>query len=134
MCIVKEKMKYWIKPDLQNRIAEGSIPAYFNSVVREIREDSILIENPDGITEIKTDNVLALTGFHPDARFLGQAGVTYDAETLIPDFKEQTLESNVKGLYLAGTVLTGKFTSKIFIENSRHHGKLIVDAIMMARR
>ncbi|MCB0737022.1 MAG: YpdA family putative bacillithiol disulfide reductase [Bacteroidetes bacterium] len=123
------RMKYWVKPDLENRIKEGSIKAYFNATVAEIKADKVLINAADGKHEIPTDHVLALIGYHPDVEFLKDAGVEFDTETYIPSFNLETLESNVPNLYLAGTVLAGKNTGKIFIENSRHHGKQIVDAI-----
>jgi len=125
-----EKMKYWVRPDLANRIKEGSIKAYFNTVVTAIGQDHIELRQGEKEFSIKAEHVLALTGFHPDVDFLKMAGVSYNKDTYVPDFNEQSLESNVEGLYLAGTVLTGRFTSKIFIENSRHHGKLIIDHIV----
>lgn len=124
------KMKYWVRPDLVNRIKEGSIKAYFNTTVSEIGSDTVSLQGPQGAFSIPAHHVLALTGFYPDADFLAQVGVAFDSETLVPDFNEHSLESNVPGLYLAGTVLTGRFTSKIFIENSRHHGKSIVGHIL----
>lgn len=124
------KMKYWVKPDLENRIKEGAIKAYFNSVVKEIGHDYMVVSTENGERNIKADHVMALIGFHPDVDFLKNIGVAINEETFVPDFSEKTLESNIEGLYLAGTVLTGKNTSKIFIENSRHHGKLIVDGIL----
>lgn len=127
------KMKYWVRPDLANRIKEGSIKAYFNAVVKAIGSDEIRVEQEGKEFLLKADHVLALTGFHPDVGFLRMAGVTYDEETYVPVFNEESLESNVEGLYLAGTVLTGRFTSKIFIENSRHHGKLIIDHLLKQR-
>ncbi|MBI1184121.1 YpdA family putative bacillithiol disulfide reductase [bacterium] len=127
------KMKYWVRPDLENRIKEGSIKAYFNSTVLEILPEKMRIETPDGQKEIDAQHVLALTGYHPDVSFLSKTGVLFDPETYVPQYNAETLESNIAGLYLAGTVLTGKNTSKIFIENSRHHGKLIVADILKKR-
>ncbi|MFY0672094.1 MAG: YpdA family putative bacillithiol disulfide reductase [Bacteroidia bacterium] len=124
------KIKYWVKPDLENRIKEGSIKAYFNANLKEIWQGEVEVNTADGTIQIKADHVLALIGYHPDVSFLKKVGVQYDGVTFIPQFDESTLESNIKGLFLAGTVLTGKNTSKIFIENSRHHGKLIIDSIL----
>jgi putative YpdA family bacillithiol system oxidoreductase len=124
------KIKYWVKPDLENRIKEGSIKAYFNSKVAEIREGELDVETQDEKITLKANHVLALIGYHPDVNFLESVGVNFSEETYVPVFNENTLESNIEGLYLAGTVLTGKNTGKIFIENSRHHGKLIVDSIL----
>lgn len=127
------KMKYWVRPDLVNRIKEGSIKAHFNTTVTDIGTDTISLKGPEGDFSIPAEHVLALTGFYPDADFLGKIGVEFDSETLVPNYNEKSLESNVEGLYLAGTVLTGRFTSKIFIENSRHHGAAIVGDILAAR-
>ncbi len=124
------KMKYWVKPDLENRINEGSIKAYFNSQVVEIKADAVIVKTQSGNVEIECNHVLSLIGYHPDVEFLAKVGIHFNHETFVPVFNDQTLESNIEGLYLAGTVLTGKNTSKIFIENSRHHGKLIVHHIL----
>lgn len=125
-----KKIKYWVKPDLENRIKEGSILAHFNSTVTEIREGEIDIDSKKKRTTIEAEHVMALIGYHPDVEFLKKVGISFKQETFVPDYNENTLESNINGLYLAGTVLTGKNVSKIFIENSRHHGKLIVDSIV----
>lgn len=123
---LREKMKYWLRPDLINRIKEGSITAYFNSKVMRIQPGSIDVETPDGLKNIQADHVVALTGYHPEVSFLKKVGVEFDQETYVPSYNPETFESNVKGLYLAGTVTSGKNTSKIFIENSRHHGGIIM--------
>lgn len=124
------KMKYWVRPDLENRIKKGEIKAYFDATLSEIGRDKVWLNTPDGPIELEANHVIALIGFHPDVSFLEKIGVQFDTETYVPSFNDETLESNVKGLYLAGTVLTGKNTSKIFIENSRHHGKMIIDGIL----
>ncbi|MGB0429125.1 MAG: YpdA family putative bacillithiol disulfide reductase, partial [Bacteroidia bacterium] len=124
------KMKYWVKPDLENRISEGSIEGFFNATVKKITSNSVLIHQNGEDKEITGSHVLSLIGYHPDVGFLQKVGVAFDSKTYVPHFDESTLESNIKGIYLAGTVQTGKKTSKIFIENSRHHGKTIIDAIL----
>lgn len=126
---IRDKIKYWLKPDLENRIKEGSIPAYFNAKIKAIRADEIQIEQYGKEINLKADHVLALTGFRPDQHLLDGAGVRINPQTLEPDFDPESHETNVEGLYVAGTTCTGIFTSKIFIENSRHHGKVIVDHI-----
>lgn len=124
------KMKYWVRPDLENRIKQGSIKAHFNTTVKEIRDGEVELQTGSETHTVAVDHVLALIGYHPEVSFLEKIGVAFDAETYVPVFDENTLESNIGGLYLAGTVLTGKNTSKIFIENSRHHGGVIVDDIL----
>lgn len=122
-------LKYWILPDLENRIKSGEIRARLGTRLREIRPDSIVIEGPEGKSELKNDFVFALTGYHPDFDFLGRAGVELGAETGRPKLDAHTLESNVPGLFLAGVVVGGRHSKEIFIENGRHHGKLIARAI-----
>lgn len=125
-----QKVKYWILPNIENRIKEGSIKAYFNSEVKKISPDSVTIDTPDGAIEIENDYVLAMTGYQPDYNFLSSLGIEFDGtEAKRPVFNEDTLESNVKGLYLAGVILAGLNTSKLFIENTRDHGKKIIDHI-----
>lgn len=134
MVLRKEKLeknvKYWVRPDIENRINEGSIKAYFNSNVTEIREKEIDIETPEGKVTIENDFVLAMTGYHPDFEFLKKAGVQIKGKTfLAPQFNEDTFETNVEGLYLAGVVCGGMKTGKWFIENSRYHADVIIDRI-----
>ena len=118
-------MKYWIKPDIENRIKNGEIKAYFNSSVREIRTDEVLIQTPDGELRVKNDFVLALTGYHPDFDFLRGLGIRLSPDNCRPVCDPQTLESNVPGIYLAGVIVAGSATSEIFIENGRFHGRQI---------
>ncbi len=123
---VSEKVKYWIKPDLENRIKEGSIRALFNSHVQEIREDSVVVVTPDGRQEIGNDFVLAMTGYHPDFDFLERLGVTFaDDRYRTPIFDEATFETARPGLYIAGTVCGGYQTGRWFIENGRFHARQI---------
>ncbi|MEY8848473.1 YpdA family putative bacillithiol disulfide reductase [Psychroserpens sp. XS_ASV72] len=126
---IGDRVKYWVRPDIQNRIKEGSIKAYFNSEVQNIKPDKITVKTPEGMTEIDNDYVVALTGYRPNFEFLKQAGIALSEDNLIPTYNENTMESNVKGLYLAGVICGGMETHKWFIENSRIHAKVIVDHI-----
>ncbi len=123
-------VKYWILPDINNRIKNGEIAAYFNSTVTEISEDTVTLDTPEGARVIPNDFVFALTGYHPDFEFLERAGVRLDSlNDRCPVCDPATLESNVKGIYLAGVIVAGERTNEIFIENGRFHGKLIADAL-----
>jgi thioredoxin reductase (NADPH) len=127
---LSDKIKYWIKPDLENRIKEGSIRAYFNAAVEEIRERSILIRTGDGIVDVENDWVLAMTGYHPDFAFLESLGITFAADRYrTPVFDGTTFETARAGLYLAGTVCGGYRTGRWFIENGRFHAQQIVKHI-----
>lgn len=126
-----EKTKYWILPNIENRIKEGSIKAYFNSTITEITPTSVSINTPEGPVTIPNDFVLAMTGYKINYDLLINAGVQInDDEYATPVYDEATFESNVKGLYIAGVVQAGKATSKLFIENTRHHGEVIVRDII----
>ncbi|MGZ4732631.1 MAG: NAD(P)-binding domain-containing protein, partial [Terriglobales bacterium] len=118
-------VKYWIRPDIENRIKDGEIAAYFNSAVSEIREESVLIQTPNGEVRVKNDFVFALTGYHPDYAFLQSLGVQLTPEECRPIVDHQTLETNVPGIYVAGVIVAGSRTSEIFIENGRFHGQHI---------
>jgi len=122
-------IKYWVRPDIQNRITAGQIPMHWNSTVREIGADSVFIENGAGQQRLPAKHVFLLTGYHPDFAFIEGLGVKLDPVTKRPDMNSETHESNVPGLYLAGVVIGGKHTSEIFIENGRFHGKQIVQAL-----
>nr|WP_315222589.1 YpdA family putative bacillithiol disulfide reductase [uncultured Flavobacterium sp.] len=127
---INNRVKYWAKPDIENRIAEGSIKAYFESSITEIRENEVEIETPDGQITIENDFVLALTGYKPDLIFLEKMGIQLsDDELKIPNYNPDTMETNVKGLFLAGVICGGMQTHKWFIENSRVHATMIVDYI-----
>ena len=120
-------IKYWIRPDIENRIKEKSISAHLESRVTAIGEDSIEIENAQGDRlQIANDFVFALTGYHPDVDLLRRAGVQVDATSFCPECNLQSLETNVPGLYVAGVVIAGKRTNEIFIENGRFHGRQII--------
>ncbi len=122
---ISSKVKYWIKPDIENRIRNREIAACLNSVIREIAPDSVLLQTPEGERRIKNDFVLALTGYHPDFGFLRALGVQLAEPCSKPVVDLETLESNVAGIYLAGVVVAGRNTSEIFIENGRYHGRQI---------
>jgi len=125
-----QRVKYWILPNIENRIKEGSIKAYFDSKVLEIRKKTVLITTPEGEKELENDYVLAMTGYKPDFEFLEKIGIQFSNEKdKIPALDAETLESNVSSIYLAGVVNSGMLTSKLFIENTREHGKMIIGAI-----
>jgi thioredoxin reductase (NADPH) len=124
---LKPGVKYWLKPDMENRIEEGSIPAHFNTVVRAfLPEGGVEIETPAGPEILPAQAVYVLIGYQPDEDFERRCGVEIDPETKIPTFDPETCESNVPGLYVAGTLQAGRWTDRIFIENSRDHGPKIV--------
>jgi bacillithiol disulfide reductase len=118
-------VKYWIKPDIENRIKNGEILAYFNSRVSEIEENYVIIKTTDGTMRLENDFVFALTGYHPDFDFLQSLGLELSAEQCRPVCDPETLESNVPGIYVAGVIVSGSMTNEIFIENGRFHGKSI---------
>lgn len=124
---LSDKIKYWIRPDLENRIKEGSIRALFNTSIEEIRESSLLLRTPDGAVEIDNDWVLAMTGYQPDFRFLESLEIDFaDDEYRTPIFDEATFETTRSGLFIAGTVCGGYQTSRWFIENGRFHARQIM--------
>jgi thioredoxin reductase (NADPH) len=122
-------IKYWVRPDIENRIKAGQIKALFDTHVVRITPEFVHVSGADGEKMLPAVEVFALTGYHPDFDFLRQLGVKLDSETNKPALDPQTLESNVPGLYLAGVVIGGKHTSEIFIENGRFHGKQIIAAL-----
>ena len=127
---IAESVKYWVKPDIENRIREGSIKAYFNSEIRRIDEISVEIETPDGIRVLENDFVLAMTGYQPPFEFMEACGIKFrNDEFHTPVYNEETMETNIPNLYLAGVVCGGLKTNKWFIENSRVHASMIVGAI-----
>ncbi len=126
-----QKVKYWILPNIENRIKEGSIKAHFNTKVKEIKDKEVILEGPEGIFSIENDFVLAMTGYKPDFKLLDQLGIDYgDDQTKVPVLDEATLQSTVSGLYLAGVINGGMKTSALFIENTRDHGEKIVGDIL----
>jgi len=125
---LKSTIKYWVKPDIENRINEGSIAARFNTCLSEIRPTSVVVRGAAGLEELPADAVFLLTGYHADWNLLASAGVTLDARG-VPAYDPETFETNVPGLYVAGGALSGRDTAPIFIENGRFHGERIVEAI-----
>ncbi len=124
------RVKYWVKPDIDNRIAEGSIKAYFHATVAAIRENEVDINTTNGLVTIANDWVLAMTGYQPNLTFLKQVGISLsDDDVFCPTVNEETHETNVPGVYLAGVICGGMNTHRLFIENSREHAKKIMDAI-----
>jgi len=118
-------VKYWILPDIENRIKNGEITAYFESQVENIEEDTVTMQTPEGKLTIRNDFVFAMTGYHPDFDFLTGLGVQLESEDRCPACNPQSLESNMDGIYLAGVIIAGERTNEIFIENGRFHGKQI---------
>lgn len=127
---LSDKIKYWIRPDLENRIAEGSIRACFSTTVEEIRERSVVLRTAGRVEEIDNDWVLAMTGYHPDYDFLERLGIGFaDDPYRTPLFDDVTFETTRPGVYLAGTVCGGYQTSRWFIENGRFHARQIMKHI-----
>ena len=127
---IGERVKYWVKPDIENRIKEGSIKAYFESEVKEILEDKIVINHDGKIIKIANDFVVALTGYRPNFRFLTSMGIDLVGEKQIPSYDEQSMETNIKGIFLAGGICGGEETHKWFIENSRVHASKIINTLL----
>ena len=123
---IDQKVKYWIKPDIENRIKNGEVAAHFNTTVREITHTTVVLNTPKGELTLKNDFVLALTGYHPDLDLLRQIGIEIgEPPDCRPKVNLETLETNVPGIYLAGVVVAGNRTGEIFIENGRFHGREI---------
>jgi thioredoxin reductase (NADPH) len=124
-----KSLKYWVKPDIENRISAGEIRAMFKTEVARIEPDKVWVKNGNGEQAIPATQVFAMTGYHPDFEFLKKQGVRLDHDSLRPEINPETLESNVPGIYLAGVIVGGKHTGDIFIENGRFHGRQIIAAI-----
>ena len=124
-----QTIKYWVKPDIENRIKAGQIRALFETRVKEITPQEVIVTNRAGETRLPAKQVFALTGYHPDFTFIQNLGVHLDPVTCKPTLDAKTLESNVPGIHLAGVVIGGRHTGEIFIENGRFHGKLIIQAL-----
>jgi len=130
---IGQRVKYWERPDIENRIKEGSIKAYFNSTVKAIRDGEVDIATPEGTITIPNNWILALTGYQPDLPFLKKIGIQLcDDETCKPAYNEETHETNQKGIYLAGVICGGMNTHRLFIENSREHAVKIIENIAKA--
>ncbi|MBB4078369.1 thioredoxin reductase (NADPH) [Lewinella aquimaris] len=127
---INDRVKYWIKPDIENRIKEGSITAYFNTTVREIRATEVVLDTPDGPITLPNDFMLAMTGYEPNYALFERLGLPVEpTDACKPVFDPDTLETILPGVYMAGVACAGKQTSKLFIENTRDHGDIIVEGI-----
>lgn len=126
---ISNNVKYWIKPNIENRIKCGEVKGYFHSSVKEIRQHDVVLTTPEGEVTIKNDFVFAMTGYRPDFEFMAHHGIHLDPTTSKPITDMKTLESERAGVYLAGVIVAGIHTNEIFIENGRFHGKLIAEAI-----
>jgi thioredoxin reductase (NADPH) len=127
-------IKYWVRPDIENRIKAGQVQALFQTHVKQITRDEVIVANGAGEKRLPARQVFALTGYHPDFAFIESLGVRLDPETRKPALDPNTLESNVPGVHLAGVVIGGRHTSEIFIENGRFHGKQIIDGLAGKQR
>lgn len=124
---VSDRVKYWVRPDIMNRIKEGSIKAYFRSTIQEIKEQDVIINTPEGVLTVENDWVLAMTGYQPNISFMKSIGINISTDgDCKPQYNEETHETNVEGVYLAGVVCGGLNTHKLFIENSREHAEKII--------
>jgi thioredoxin reductase (NADPH) len=123
-------VKYWILPDIENRMKAGEIKGYFNTVVREVRDDGLVLGSPAGEQMLAVDFTFVLIGFRPDVEHLRKLGVRIDEETLGPVHDPSTYETNVPGLFVAGSLVAGKNNNKVFVENGRMHGTAIVTSIL----
>jgi thioredoxin reductase (NADPH) len=127
---IGQRVKYWVKPDIENRIREGSIRAYFLSTVKEINDSSITIQTPEGLVTIENDWVLSMTGYQPNLPFLHEIGIELCNDAVMkPVYNEETHESNMPNIYLAGVICGGMNTNRLFIENSREHAVKILQQI-----
>jgi thioredoxin reductase (NADPH) len=132
---IGKRVKYWVRPDIENRIKEGSIKAYFNSTVKEIRNDKVILQTPGGIVSLPNDWVIAMTGYQPNLAFLKKLGIGLSRDKVRkPYYDEKTHESNQAGIYLAGVICGGMNTHRLFIENSRVHASNIVRDIKKKER
>ncbi len=126
---ISNNVKYWIKPNIENRIKSGEIKAFFHTTVSEILPHEVVLQTPEGAVTVKNDFVFAMTGYRPDFEFMAEHGIHLDPATSKPITNTQTLESERAGVYLAGVIVAGTHTNEIFIENGRFHGELIANAI-----
>ena len=126
---LKPSIKYWVRPDIENRIKEGSVRGLFNTSVVEIQPTQVIVEQNGAKMQIPADAVFLLTGYHPDCDLYRRAGIRLHRETMSPEFNPDTFETNVPGVFLAGGAICGKDTSNIFIENGRFHGEAIIKTI-----
>lgn len=127
---IGERVKYWVRPDIVNRIKEGSIKTFFNSTIKEIKEKEVIIETPEGIKSLENDWVIAMTGYQPNLDFLRKVGIRLSEDDVMkPEINESTYETNIPNVYLAGVICGGMNTHRLFIENSREHAEKIIKTI-----
>jgi thioredoxin reductase (NADPH) len=126
---LKPTIKYWVRPDIENRIKEGSVKGLFNTRLLEIQPAHVIVERDGAREEIPADAVFLLTGYHPDFDLYRRAGIRLHRDTMAPELNKDTFETNVPGLFLAGGAICGRDTSNIFIENGRFHGETIVGVV-----
>jgi thioredoxin reductase (NADPH) len=131
---VSHRVKYWVRPDIINRIKEGSIKVHFNSHLKTVRDDEVDIQTPEGVITIANDFVMAMTGYRPNFEMLKKIGIYLSEDKFIPHYNHITMETNLKGLYLAGVVCGGLDTHLWFIENSRIHAEMIIGDILAGRQ
>ena len=131
---LSDSIKYWIRPDIENRIKEGSIRALFETRVTRILPESVMVDTGGRSEELPTDAVFLMTGYHPDAHLLLQAGIRMRGDTMAPEYDAETMETNVPGLFVAGSIVSGRDTNKTFIENGRFHGEAVVKAILARQK
>lgn len=128
---VGSRVKYWAKPDIENRIKEGSIKAYFNSEIAEITDSQVIIKTPEGLETVKNDWVISMTGYQPNLNFLKKVGIHLSQDEIMkPQYDENSMETNLKNVYLAGVICGGMNTHSLFIENSRVHAERIIKKIV----
>lgn len=132
---IGKRVKYWVRPDMENRIKEGSIKVYYNSTVKEIKPHTVIVQTPEGDQTVANDWVIAMTGYQPNLAFLKKMGITLSKdEVRKPTYNEKTQETNVPGIYLAGVICGGMNTHRLFIENSRIHAKRIMQSIRKKKK
>ena len=132
---IGSRVKYWVKPDVENRIKEGSIKAFFNSTVKEITPSTVVINTPEGPQTVENDWVIAMTGYQPNLPFLKELGISLSKDEIMkPKYDEESMETNLPNVYLAGVVCGGMNTHSLFIENSRVHAEQIINAILQKRK
>jgi thioredoxin reductase (NADPH) len=122
-------LKYWVRPDIENRFKAGEVKPYFNSIVNRITPSSVEIDQQGTTHSLRADRVFLLTGYRSSTKFFEQLGVKWDPETLRPQYNAETFETNIPGVYLAGSIVGGRFNAEVFIENGRFHGESVVKAI-----
>ncbi|MFT4759839.1 MAG: thioredoxin reductase (NADPH) [Paraglaciecola sp.] len=132
---IYQNVKYWIKPNIENRIKEGSIKAYFNSTIKEIKPNFVILNTPEGEIVLENDFVLAMTGYQPNFPFLKNLGIEINEKNQKkPTLNRETFETNLPNVYAAGVIQAGLLTSKLFIENTRHHGEVIIQSVLNRKK